>query len=201
MKKEWYIFALLALVIILGFTAKDYKDKYEAKKKDENYLFQLMSRELEMGGINGAYTDLNQITMGLEKEMLSPKDLEKALIDTSSRMQKAEMAAFALANTRWAATYEHNMNSVEISDFLGFMSWRIKHISVSDNYDAKVDAVYELKDIFLTMNNNLDIEKMYSGEYPKVINSWTAMMKKLYQEHGESQIISAYFAENAQYTK
>lgn len=51
------------------------------------------------------------------------------------------------------------------------------------------------------MENNLDQERMMSGNYPSIKNSWTAMMKAVYKEHGDSDLVKPFFEKNERYTK
>ena len=200
MNNKWKNLILILTSILLIFGTLQAKKKYAQYQNTHRYVLSLMNHELVTNGM-GNYSDLNRLLKELDRGSISMTQFESGLLDVVKVLDRAELAEYTLANTHWNYTYDQPIGANDITGFLSYISYKLKYIALSDQDEAKVEAVKELKEIFLTMENNLDQERMMSGNYASIKNSWTAMMKAVYKEHGDSELVKSFFDNNQIYTK
>ncbi|WP_454190173.1 hypothetical protein [Paenibacillus sp. Marseille-Q7038] len=200
MNNKWKNLILILTSILLIFGTLQAKKKYAQYQNTHRYVLSLMNRELITNGM-GNYSYLNQLLNELDRGSISMIQFEDGLLDVVKDLDRAALAEYTLANTHWNYTYDQPIGANDITGFLTYISYQLKYIALSNHEEAKVEAVKELKEIFLTMENNLDQERMMSGNYPTIKNSWTAAMKAVYKEHGDSDLVKPFFENNERYTK
>lgn len=200
MNNKWKNLILILTSILLIFGTMQAKKKYAQYQNTHRYVLSLMNHELVTNGMN-QYSQLNQLLKELDRGSITMTQFESGLLDVVKDLDRAELAEYTLANTHWNYTYDQPIGANDITGFLTYISYKLKYIALSDDDAAKVEAVKELKEIFLTLENNLDRERMISGNYPSIKNSWTAAMKAVYKEHGDSDLVKSFFENNERYTK
>lgn len=200
MNNKWKYLILLLVVVLLLTGTLQAKKKYDQYQNTDRYVLSLMNRELVTNGMY-QYSQLNQLLKELDRGSISMTQFESGLLDIVKDLDRAELAEYTLANTHWNYTYDQSISANDITQFLSYISYKLKYIALSDDAEAKVDAVKELKEIFLTLENNLDQASMMSGNYASIKNSWTAALKAVYKEHGDSDLVKSFFENNERYTK
>lgn len=199
MNNKWKYLILLLVVVLLLTGTLQAKKKYDQYQNTDRYVFSLMNRELVTNGMN-QYSQLNQLLKELDRGSITMTQFESGLLNVVKNLDRAELAEYTLANTHWNYTYDQSISANDITQFLSYISYKLKYIALSDDDKAKVEAVKELKEIFLTLENNLDRERMMSGDYASIKNSWTAALKAVYKEHGDSDLVKSFFDNNERYT-